>query len=661
MPEEAESDGRLVIVGGGIAALTTAFYASEPGSELVFPGGIHVYEKTHMLGGKGASERTNGRVKNRVEEHGLHVWLGFYDNAFALMERCHAYLEAEAQQGRARWSSSLRSVADGFRPCSRVGVMDYAAGQWSRWVADFPADPSVAPWDSRPEQPVPLTPAALALQAMRLAETILHSLTERPPVDAPAHASFLDLASLPIPQPSEHGHLMQQLETLVEQAQLPSLALPMLSRALQLLSQSVLEVRKRLDDLVQRHAGVRRSYYVIDLLLASVRGLIDEGVVATGRFDLIDDFDLREWLALHGASQETLNCGLLKALVDGLPFAYEHGDPGSPACSAATGSYGLFRMLFTYRGAIMWKMNAGMGEVVFAPIYEVLKKRGVSFHFGHEVERIDLERNARGSVRARRIRFKPGGVIELGVRLPSMGIDSGPLAGELPYWAPAVPGPRSITSSLELGPHDMVVYGLPVGTVGDVVPDAPPAWQRCREEIKTVSTMALQLWLKEDVGSYAPWATPDITVGAYTEPFDTWSDMDVLVGEVADDDEGPLRSVAYFVNVAPDGIERLEEIEPVVRRFVTEGLADLWPRFDTGQILDQYTRLNADASSRYSLSVPGSLRVRLSPRDASIANVRPVGDWTRNSISAGCIEAAVISALREKSGRRFCSGIASRP
>src|SRR5262249_6914281 len=43
------------------------------------------------LGGKGASGRNlrEGKGK-RIEEHGLHVWLGFYENAFALMKAVYA-------------------------------------------------------------------------------------------------------------------------------------------------------------------------------------------------------------------------------------------------------------------------------------------------------------------------------------------------------------------------------------------------------------------------------------------------------------------------------------------------------------------------------------------------------------------------------------------
>ena len=35
-------------------------------------------------------------------------------------------------------------------------------------------------------------------------------------------------------------------------------------------------------------------------------------------------------------------------------------------------------------------MNAGMGDVVFAPMYRVLENRGVRFHFFHRVDRLEL-------------------------------------------------------------------------------------------------------------------------------------------------------------------------------------------------------------------------------------------------------------------------------
>jgi hypothetical protein len=63
-------------------------------------------------------------------------------------------------------------------------------------------------------------------------------------------------------------------------------------------------------------------------------------------------------------------------------------------------------------------------------------------------------------------------------------------------------------------------------------------------------------------------------------------------------------------------------------------------------IVNRYPRYNYDATSRYTLSLPGSMSARLSPNDAEIPNLRPVGDWTDSLINGGCIEAAVISGMR---------------
>ena len=69
------------------------------------------------LGGKGASTRG---VHGRIEEHGLHVWLGYYDNAFRLMREVYDELD------RPRPTRTARSPTwrDAFVPAGRVGVED---------------------------------------------------------------------------------------------------------------------------------------------------------------------------------------------------------------------------------------------------------------------------------------------------------------------------------------------------------------------------------------------------------------------------------------------------------------------------------------------------------------------------------------------------------
>ena len=71
-------------------------------------------------------------------------------------------------------------------------------------------------------------------------------------------------------------------------------------------------------------------------------------------------------------------------------FAYVDGDPAQPRFSAGVAVHGGLRMWLTYRGAIMWKMNAGMGDTIFAPLYLALQRRGVNFAFFHRVNNLGL-------------------------------------------------------------------------------------------------------------------------------------------------------------------------------------------------------------------------------------------------------------------------------
>ena len=74
---------------------------------------------------------------------------------------------------------------------------------------------------------------------------------------------------------------------------------------------------------------------------------------------------------MNGASERSLDLGFIRGLYD-LALAYEDGDRRRPRVAAGQALRGLLRLFFSYRGAFFWKMRAGMGDVVFAPFYEVL-------------------------------------------------------------------------------------------------------------------------------------------------------------------------------------------------------------------------------------------------------------------------------------------------
>ena len=93
---------------GGLAA-AFELVSREPGQHQ-----ITVYERHWRLGGKGASGRSaDESLGRRIEEHGLHVLMGFYENVFEVLERCYTDLRADgtlpaAAAGAPWWKGSTR-------------------------------------------------------------------------------------------------------------------------------------------------------------------------------------------------------------------------------------------------------------------------------------------------------------------------------------------------------------------------------------------------------------------------------------------------------------------------------------------------------------------------------------------------------------------------
>jgi uncharacterized protein with NAD-binding domain and iron-sulfur cluster len=74
---------KIAILGGGLGAMAAA-YELTCTRELRDRFEVTVYQQGWRLGGKAASGR-NAAISQRIEEHGLHAFLGFYENAFRLM------------------------------------------------------------------------------------------------------------------------------------------------------------------------------------------------------------------------------------------------------------------------------------------------------------------------------------------------------------------------------------------------------------------------------------------------------------------------------------------------------------------------------------------------------------------------------------------------
>jgi uncharacterized protein with NAD-binding domain and iron-sulfur cluster len=714
---------RIAILGGGAGAVATALQLSKPGWQQHFES-ITIYQQGWRLGGKGACGRGFDR---RIEEHGLHIWFGFYENAFQLLDRCHRELDALAEGPNAepRWKLAFKDVEQSFSRLEEVGVADYDGCGWKLWLADFFGDYDDRPWevpDPRPpgERPDEWTVAFYLVRCLRLAADVAWSLVRSDPglemIAEPAGQAregaaglddAIDLVTAALGGDIQTllGATADLVDALAEEAFDQPGVLAALGIAVRALDLVVDFVRRREDELLRHSDATRRAYYVVDLMLAIARGVIEDGVIAADSFTVIEDVDLREWLLAHGAERESVDCALIRALVYDLGFAYVGGDPMRPSCAAGTALRGLLRAFFTYRGSLMWKMNSGMGDVIFLPFFELLVKRGVGVRFFHRVEAV---RTANGLIEEVEIdvqaKVPPGTTPESYVTPAPAGAAGAAGASGTFAWPAdprAVLGGSAATASTAAETYeswyaaraaahvetkvlkrgapdgfDLVVFGLPISCVPNVAPGLlaeSQRWQGAVDHLQTVPTQAMQLWLDCPAPDFAD-VDSGTVISGFVKPFDTWADMSQIVPE--EEVEGSA-TVAYFCSVLPDSEppERgqaqdwLDQQHALVfagaLRFLTYDIAAIWPgavdpisgeldwnrliapqqKLGSARLGAQYLRANVEPSERYVLSVPGSSEHRIPPDETGFANLYAVGDWTACAIDAGCVEGAVISGM----------------
>jgi uncharacterized protein with NAD-binding domain and iron-sulfur cluster len=689
---------KVAIIGGGCASITAAFELSRPEHNGKYD--ITVYQLGWRLGGKAASGRGPA---DRIEEHGLHVWLGFYENAFRLLRECYAEL------GRDPNTCPIADWRDAFCTDHAIGMADKSSrGSWLTWTAHFP------PADGLPGDPLtthnPFALGSYLGRAAALLQALLFDVkthggdrTDSKPVEMPETAQESLTGS--IERLLRYGTVMTTaglLEGLtilqVLFKTLPKLPENTLTAFIERMAEAV---RGQLEDIIADDDEARCRWEIIDLVLAIFVGAARFGLLYHPKgLDAINDYDCREWLRLNGASERSLDSAFMRGLYD-LALAYENGDRKRPALAAGQGLRGSLRMFFTYRGAMFWKMRAGMGDVVFAPFYEVLKRRGVKFEFFHRLHNVklasstsradsphveSLEFEVQAKVRGRR-EYRPLKNVRglpcwpsrpdfkqliNGSRMRRTGVDFES------HWNRQKTGRKTLHVSRDF---DFVVLGISVAAIPYVCKDLiarDPKWRDMINHVKTVATQAFQIWLHEEMPQLG-WSAPPVTLSAFTEPFDTWADM----RQCAEQESWKQRpgAMAYFCgvlsdpqdSVTPSDIRYPKQRDEEVRRqaidFLNQQVHHLWPNVrrpggtfrwellmdpkgrsrprlsesDERRFSSQYWRANVNPTDRYVLALPGSLKYRISPLDDTYDNLTVAGDWTDCGFNEGCVEAAVMS------------------
>jgi uncharacterized protein with NAD-binding domain and iron-sulfur cluster len=618
---------KVAIVGGGCAGITAAWELSKLNLKTIeknkllkegerpyeLPYEITVYEKGWRLGGKSASGRDeNGRIR----EHGLHIWLGFYENAFRMMRECYEVVQRQ-EELKAPFILPHKSFDEAFFPEPHVGVATKdRSGTWEAWTGFLP------PMKGMPGEPLdagnnPFTLSSYLARCIGLCKALMHSVLasssgEAAPGDPrpTGRSAFdeeadLDFSANPSQSPNVFveriANFMRvgvltsaagilQAATIVEQLLREKNPAPQWSSSiLKFLEALATQTRKQLRDFVNADEHIRRKTEIIDLIMTIVVGLYRDKVLFDSRgLDAINHIDCKKWLLQHGAMKESVESPFVTGLYD-LAFCYENGDRKKPALAAGQALRGALRMFFTYRGSPFWRMRSGMGETVFSPLYCVLKARGLKFRFMHELSEVKFENlDSRGEAIVSELQFTKHNDADQISKEP---LDHfGCWRHEITQFhgqANSVP----TTLSLQRLDRQASGEGFHAVVMAMGVDDFKSAckkqffdakhmqhWKQMSEHVKTIGTQAAQIWMGKDLDELG-WHRGPALVSAFDWSFETWADMTHTLPSERDwrrtHPESPkmddkVQSISYFCGPLSDStIKQIENENPRKTEAVT--------------------------------------------------------------------------------------------
>jgi uncharacterized protein with NAD-binding domain and iron-sulfur cluster len=659
---------RIAILGGGMSALVTALKlvdADTDGDKL----DITVYQQGWRLGGKGASGR-NHAEHERIEEHGLHLMFGFYENVFRVMRHAYANTSGNPDEWKKHFSSADVGVA----------MMERTGGRWEPWEVGFPHQDGLEPGDGRdfPTHPWFFVqnliawlhrsrPAVVRTAAQTVVDAWLpsdparrrrhiHRLTNEPRL---LHWMLSKLAAV------SHVHAFPAVARRLVEA-LPGDPIAEDYAGADEDRQSLRSLARGFAEwLWERDAELRHLALLADLAAAVITGLtIDR---PSDWFEL-DTHDFREWLRKHGARQETVDSPPVAALYAAIFSSYA-------GVGAGTILQALLRASFTFKGSVVWKMNGGMGDVIFRPLYQYLRSKNVRFEFFHQVKRLELSDDKRCIERIRlerQVDLKQKTYEPLdrnghwpnqpdwdqldpaqATKLRAAGIDlenawSGWDSGKVRTLARGAAGDDGF---------DLVVLGISVGALSSICEElvddrynAP--FRNMLLGVTTTATEAAQLWLKGDrLGAPQPIVIP------YVDPYDTVADMSHLIAHESWP-AGEVGRIEYLCSALkeesdpppPGRHDYPAQMKAQAERDLDEWLAGparvVWPAYDPANVRSRYVNVPLNLSDRYVLATPGSNFVRLGANQSGYENLYLTGDWIRNALSVGCLESATMGGIQ---------------
>jgi uncharacterized protein with NAD-binding domain and iron-sulfur cluster len=606
---------RVAILGGGMAGVSAAWeLVTNAPSDVTYD--VTIYDAGWRLGGKCASGR-NTLVGNRIEEHGIHVLMGFYSQVFRTLRDGYATLPP---------GLGFPTFANALVPSDLLQLPDYVNGAWTFWPLTFPTNdrtPGSADPDTRDLPAVILKAIRLVAEWRLEYEKLLLSELRFGAVLHEVTCAF-DVCLNVVDNLSTAAPRLE--ETLVA-----ILADPPPSGDV---------------ELELRHLWMAIYFGATNLL-----GIVRDKLFTPAAFqaDAINALDYKAWLKGVGGSfptdELTWDSPIVNAVYD-LVFSRATG------FAAGVALYDVLLMLLDYAGHVFYRM-VGTGDVIFGPLYFALKQRNVSFRFEHTITGVQLGVGATGAQEILAIELTGDGtertVAELFVDVDGQ-----------PCW-PSASLVNRPTKKIVLtrSDFDYVVSAIPIGALIESIPQvaALPPIAKAIATITTIPTQSIQLWLDQTPADMG-WTYGQTMLGSFARPFNSCADMaQVLTQEHWDGEKGVLYFSDVFDGATTDPVAGAAIVRTQAISWIEENLPTLLPTFTWDRLIDptsslgsnrfqsQYWRANVTGTELYVASSPGTVKARLYADGAGVSNLALASDWVQTEENAGCVEGAARSGV----------------
>lgn len=674
------SPQKVAILGGGMGALATAFeLTSQPDWQERFD--ITIYQLGWRLGGKCASSRG---PNERIEEHGIHGFMGSYFNALPMMSQVYAEL------GR-KPGMPLATFEEAFIPSDFTMSWEFRDGGLAPWPARLPPN-DVPPTDGHYYKGLPTAIAAILDETLKALEST---------ADLP---SFVEAGV---------EHVMQRA--------MKTLAVPLTEGPDHPLVKEITNIRnlvagaaKIIDTLAPKFADkqtdIRRALITLDFYATVIIGALRDNVEVTG-YDWLDSENWSDWLTRHGIAPETLASPVPLSTVN-ICYQSPDGDTSRAAVMGAGCYLDWTLRSAAYMGSLIWAFASGTGETVVAPMYEVLKRRGVKFEFFHKVENLRLSAD-KASVAG--IEF----TVQATLKHPERGYQPLVEVKGLPSW-PHRPlydqlneGEYLRVLDLDLEsywcgwpsaevPHlkdrkvlhagkdfDQIVFGISVGAVpylcNELIEESI-AWRGMVENVPALMTQAMQIWLSKDMyelGWSEPLTGDELAISGtyFCPPNGNGNFPDLVQWESWPTDNQP-KAIWYFCGLMADyeppppftdtdyPRRQRDRVKAQSIQYLQTAIGTMLPKatvraanglgdpmgLDFGLLIDtqnpdaegvrrfdsQFWRANIDPTERYVATPPGSSDYRLEAWGSGFSNLVLSGDWIYTGLNVGSFEGATM-------------------